>query len=55
MNKVRFQAALMAAVMMMSMLLGGCGSSKKKKAVKGAAKNAEAMLDDFCAYIKSGK
>ena len=41
----------------MSMFLGGCKTSEKetKKKSKGEDKKAEEMLDDFCAYLKSGK
>ncbi|MBO4928559.1 MAG: hypothetical protein J5379_09970 [Clostridiales bacterium] len=56
MRKIRFQALAMAGVVMMSMFLGGCKDSKKKTAKdKGATKQATAVLDDFCAYYKSGK
>ena len=57
MSKKRWQALVLAGAVLMSMFLGGCKTSKKEKEKKskGAEKKAEAMLDDFCAYLKSGK
>ncbi len=56
MNKRRFQALVMTSVMIVSIILSGCNNSGKKTGKKsGAVKDATAMLDDVCAYIKSAK
>ncbi|MBO4688207.1 MAG: hypothetical protein J5636_06810 [Clostridiales bacterium] len=57
MSKKRWLALAMTGAILMSMFLGGCKTSDKetKKKSKGEDKKAEEMLDDFCAYLKSGK
>lgn len=56
MRKTRFQALTMVVVMLFTMMAAGCKKSEKNsRKVKGEAKKAEAMLDDFCAYLKNGK
>ena len=56
MNKRRFQALVMTSVMIVSIILSGCNNSGKKSGKKSRAeKDATAMLDDVCAYIKSAK
>ena len=56
MRKTRFQALTMVVVMLFTMMAAGCkNSDKNTKKQKGETKKAEAMLDDFCAYLKNGK
>ena len=56
MSKKRWLALALAGAVSMSMFFGGCKTSKEKeKKSKGEDKKAEAMLDDFCAYLKNGK
>lgn len=56
MNKRRFQALVMTSVTIVSIILSGCNNSGKKSGKKNRAeKDAAAMLDDVCAYIKSAK
>ena len=56
MRKTRFQALTMVVIMLFTMMAAGCKKSDNKtKKGKGEAKKAEAMLDDFCAYLKNGK
>ena len=56
MRKTRFQALTMVVVMLFTMMAAGCKKTENKtRKEKGEAKKAEAMLDDFCAYLKNGK
>ena len=54
MRKIRAQALILACLMAISIILAGCGSKKSGKD-RDENRRASAMLDDFCAYLKSGK
>ena len=55
MRRVRLQALALSCVMVFSLFSSGCGSKKKSGKDSKEYRQAEAMLDDFCAYFKRGK